>query len=674
MLLANSLKLQFSFWRTKLSAFALFFMTIVSAQTSLELKSSIDRVQPMTGIVFWAENSGDLSTLGNKVQLEYSYLVYSDVVQNRGQYNWGVVDDLLSTAASRGRQVILRFRYTYPGVTSRSVPQYILNSSGYNNRTASVEGSNTFIPDWSSQELQDFTLEFFTNFAARYDNDPRLAFVQVGFGSYSEYHLYDGPFAFGDTFPTKAYQTTFLNHINSVFNNTQWTISIDAADSSTSPLAASASLRNLNFGLFDDSFLHSQHSQNNNEYNRASWLTFGATRANTKVAGGEFSYYSDYDQEHVLDLPNGPHGTSFEEMAALYDITYMIGNDQLSVGQSASRIEDAGMNIGYHFEVTSYTSNGNSTSVTIKNNGLAPIYYDAYPTVGGTRSGTSLKGLISGQSRNFTINDLPDGAGLSIESDRLVSGQEIQYDADLDGGTVVGGGDPIVTIQKRNATGYAIDGGNGGANRQDVYLWSYDPTNPNQQWVEIDRGNGYYSYQKQGTNYCIDGNRGGANKQNVYLWTCGENNYNQHWEKVSAGGGSYKLIKRNASGFTLDGGSGGKDGQTVQLWNSSVTHQNLNWIITPITEAKTAGELNSSKNADISVYPVPVTNELNINLDVYEDFLQLKIIDVTGKTIMEEASITSNKITLDTSTLSSGLYILKAFKADGNQQNMQFVK
>ncbi len=47
----------------------------------------------------------DLSTLGNKVQLEFSYLIYSDVVQNQGQYDWTVVDDLLAAAASRGRQV-----------------------------------------------------------------------------------------------------------------------------------------------------------------------------------------------------------------------------------------------------------------------------------------------------------------------------------------------------------------------------------------------------------------------------------------------------------------------------------------------------------------------------------------------------------------------------------------
>lgn len=417
----------------------LFVTSFLSAQgfVGLQLNSTVDKVQPMTGIVFWSANQGDLNTLGDKVQLEYSYMIYADVVENEGDYDWGVVDDLLSTAAARGRQVILRFRYTYPGERDPSVPQYIRNRSDYTDQTERVEGANTYIPDWSNGELEDFTLEFFTKFAARYDKDPRLAFVQVGFGSYSEYHLYNGDLRFGETFPTKAYQATFLQHVDRVFKETQWSISIDAASSEYTPIANNTTLLNLGYGLFDDSFLHEQHSTSNNEYNRANWLTFGANRADTRAAGGELNYYSQNDQETVLDV-QGPYGFTFEEMAEMYDISYMIGNDQLKY-QSASRIEDAAMATGYHFEVTSFATNGSFTIVTIKNNGIAPLYYDAYPAVNGTRSDTSLKGLLAGQSRTFSINAVAGNQELSIASDRLVSGQEIQFDANLKEGTLAVG-------------------------------------------------------------------------------------------------------------------------------------------------------------------------------------------------------------------------------------------
>jgi len=142
----------------------------------------------------------------------------------------------------------------------------------------------------------------------------------------------------------------------------------------------------------------------------------------------------------------------------------------------------------------------------------------------------------------------------------------------------------FVHITKRNAQGFAIDGGNGGAVGQNVYLWTANENNINQQWVEIDRGNGYFSYQKRGTNYCIGGGNGGANQQNVGLGSCNVNNQNQHWQKVALGDGGYKLIKRNASGFAINGGNNGANGQNVNLYNSSNTSQNLQWYVSPIRE------------------------------------------------------------------------------------------
>lgn len=402
------------------------------------LQSSIDRVQPMTGVVFWTNNSSDLNQLENDVQLEFSYLIFSDVVNDtEGEYDWSVVEQRLNSASNRGHQCILRFRYCYPGQTYPSVPAYIRNRSDYTDQSASIEGSYTFIPDWSNATLQQFTLDFFEEFAKEYDNDPRLAFVQVGFGSYAEYHLYAGPLDLGRTFPTKNYQTQFLNHLGTHFKLTPWNVSIDAADGSRSPFSSNQNLKNLQFGLFDDSFMHSNHSNSNNEYNRASWLFFSEDRWKENVAGGEFSYYSNYDQRNVLNLPDGPHGRSFESFADQYHITYIIGNDQLNY-QPQSRIKSASMAMGYKFEVTEFKSDGNETIVTIENNGIAPIYFDAFPKIDGTRSTLSLKGLLPGESRIFTIaTGLTESSELTIDSDRLVNGQVIQYNADLTG-TILG--------------------------------------------------------------------------------------------------------------------------------------------------------------------------------------------------------------------------------------------
>ena len=217
----------------------------------------------------------------------------------------------------------------------------------------------------------------------------------------------------------------------------------------------------------------------------------------------------------------------------------------------------------------------------------------------------------------------------------------------------------VVHITKRNATGFAIDGDGGAANGQNVYIWAENDNNVNQQWIEIDRGNGYYSYQKVGTNHCIDGNRDGASRQNVYLWQCSDNNQNQHWQKVSVGGNAFKLVKRNAPGFALDGGSNGQNGQNIQLWRSGSTSQNLHWIITPTgTSAKSISQ--SADNKNLKVYPNPVVDVLTVALndDKVTGKITFEISDITGRNLGRKVT-TDKTQEFHLNRLASGVYLLE---------------
>ncbi|WP_299217370.1 RICIN domain-containing protein [uncultured Aquimarina sp.] len=265
--------------------------------------------------------------------------------------------------------------------------------------------------------------------------------------------------------------------------------------------------------------------------------------------------------------------------------------------------------------------------------------------------------FTQGASSDTHFLTLPDGpAGrqrLQVNREGLVRFMSTSSDGSWESFTITEVNTTnIVHITKRNAPDFAIDGMGGGADGQNIYLWEANQNNVNQKWIEIDRGNGYYSYQKQGTNYCIDGNGGGADRQNVYLWTCGENNQNQQWQKVAVGGGAYKLIKRNASGYALDGGSNGTNGQNVQLYNSSSTSQNLHWIITSIDDTK-APEL--SADEAVMLYPNPVVN--TITIERAADSV-ISIYDVNGKKVYS-ATIANNTETIDLSNLPTGLYYAK---------------
>lgn len=379
--------------------------------------SSFTNVQPMTGIVVW---DGNPNANSGAHSLEYSYMLFEDVVSEKGVYDWTVVENKLNDIASRNHQAIIRFRYAYVGQQT-SVPKYIKDLPDYKETKGISEGRETWFPDWSHPELQDFTLEFYEKFAERYDDDNRLAFLQVGFGLWGEYHIYDGPFELGKTFPSKEYQSLFLNRMDTLFTDLHWSISIDVEDGNVTPFREDPSLLDLSFGLFDDSFMAEEHATVNEQ--RFKFLGLETRYVNNPI-GGEFNYYTDHDQQNVLS-PIGPHGESYESFIKRFHTTYMIGNDQYKY-QSVERIKEASINTGYKFEITDFVKTSGTSKITVKNIGTAPIYYDAHLSINGHKATSSLKSVMPGQEKQFTI-DYDGDEDLIIVCDRLLSGQTIDF-------------------------------------------------------------------------------------------------------------------------------------------------------------------------------------------------------------------------------------------------------
>lgn len=383
------------------------------------LVSAIDTVAPMTGIVLWDDNEHVKS---DSIQLEYAYVGYNQIVDSSGNYDWSFLDRKLNTIASRGHQAIIRFYYVYVGKPT-TVPEFIRNLPDYRETQGKSEGKSTSFPDWSHPRLQQFTLDFYEQLAERYQHDARLAFLQTGFGLWAEYHIYDGPFELGRTFPSHEYQNNFAKHMAATFTTLPWMISVDAADSDIAPFSENQDLLQLNFGVFDDSFLCKQHPK----VNALNWKALGADRWQRAPAGGEFSYYNKNDQRQALS-PKGPNGVPFAEAAEQFHISFIIGSDQPEY-QSLQTIRDAGMKCGYRFTIQNLETNGQQTQGICVNTGVAPIYVDAWPAIGDVRAEQSLKFLLPGQSIRFVIPRATDGREFLIASDRLVSGQKIPFES-----------------------------------------------------------------------------------------------------------------------------------------------------------------------------------------------------------------------------------------------------
>lgn len=408
--------------------------------TNVSIKSAVDAVQPSTGLVLWSDNARNRnSNYGKSISLEYAYCLPCKVVtgkiDGKIQYDWSSFNNWLNDVASRNHQAVVRFRYEYPGsrdVDGKSgttaVPDYIKALEGYTETYNKNDDGPTWYADWSNAELQWFTKQFYADFNDVYKNDPRIAFLEVGFGHWSEYHIYGTPIKRGVNYPTDAYQKEFLEYIGGVLQ-IPWLISIDAADRSSSPIVGDNELMALGFGLFDDSFMHQSHEGG---YNEDCWNKIGqSVRWQTGACGGEISYYTSADQRNFLN-PAGMYGVTWEEAAGKYHITFMIANDAPGGKYgTAERFKQASIFCGYNFALTYLAVKGNETVARITNTGVAPIYRDAYLTVGGERSKVSLKGLLPGDELTMNFGRATDGTDVTIESDFILPTQTIQFDADL---------------------------------------------------------------------------------------------------------------------------------------------------------------------------------------------------------------------------------------------------
>ncbi len=212
----------------------------------------------------------------------------------------------------------------------------------------------------------------------------------------------------------------------------------------------------------------------------------------------------------------------------------------------------------------------------------------------------------------------------------------------------------IVHMRKRNDDGFAIDGNHGGDYLQNVYLWSSNFNNINQQWIEIYRGDGYYTYQKVGTEFCIDGNNGGADDQSIYLYKCAENNHNQHWKKVAVDGGYYRLEKRNAPAFAWDGGDPeASDGTDVYLETIDENDQSQHWIFTVLEE----NVKNIVMDKQIMLHPNPFSDLLTVEVENMTS-ANVQVINATGQKVLS-LELTGENNTLDFKGLGAGVYFLK---------------
>ena len=114
----------------------------------------------------------------------------------------------------------------------------------------------------------------------------------------------------------------------------------------------------------------------------------------------------------------------------------MICNDAPRGGVATSeRFREGSMSTGYRFVVKQCETNGSSTRLLVTNEGVAPLYRDAWFAIGDIRSATSLRGLLPGNELWIEIPAKPNrnGSNIQIVSDKVLPQQSIEFKANLKG-------------------------------------------------------------------------------------------------------------------------------------------------------------------------------------------------------------------------------------------------
>ena len=338
-------------------------------------------INPLKGLIAYAEDTSFPQSM------EWFYIGVNEVETAEGVYDWTALEKRLEPIAERGHQAVFRFYYDYPGEDS-GVPQYLTDKYGLEMKPYNEPrrlGGAGLSPDYSNVYFRQSMQNFIAAFGKEYDGDPRIGFITEGLlGFWGEWHNW--PYDEEDSeegdrwkIPTEVYAEVY-NSFDKAFDVTALLVR-----------EPKKGVDNVSFktGYHDDSFAYETLSSDNggNEWGFMQRLKDqGVQNAwQSGCIGGEV-YPSIQDKvfkdfsipflgEHVQDWDR-----CVKETHASWLICDRIKRYQ---GKERENAINASKGLGYDLQVTRafYSDTVGkdmplSVMVEIKNNGVAPFYYD----------------------------------------------------------------------------------------------------------------------------------------------------------------------------------------------------------------------------------------------------------------------------------------------------------
>lgn len=152
---------------------------------------------PMKGLVSYRPAGGGRAR-DFPYSLEWFHIALKDVQTGYNTFDWTLLDQQIADVAARGKQVVFSTYLDYPRhepgtpafLAELTDPPLIKNDYDYNGNGQNG-AARSYSPDYTDPRLQLAVLNYIAALGARYDNDPRVAFISAGLiGFWGEWHTF----------------------------------------------------------------------------------------------------------------------------------------------------------------------------------------------------------------------------------------------------------------------------------------------------------------------------------------------------------------------------------------------------------------------------------------------------------------------------------------------------
>ncbi|AZN39578.1 DUF4832 domain-containing protein [Paenibacillus albus] len=353
---------------------------------------------PYTGFV--VDSESDDAT--QPFRLAHANLKWSDLEPTKGNYAFEEVERMFNFSQWKQRNVklVIRVVLDYPSDEAhKDIPQWLYEELGEKGTKYNIPYGKGFSPDYNSPLLIQYHRQLIKKLADRYNNDPAIAFVELGsLGHWGEWHTYDGEMTNKQIpFPKRVIADQYVQPYIDYFTN--------------KPLMMRRPhviAKKHGMGLFNDAFADRTETVEGflNWYTNGytNWLTQEEEPAmpnfwTSAPSGGEFSsdstLLSDANIEEALREAKLTH---VSWMGPYAPTSEPVG------GPMQNNIDRFLTTIGYRFVITEESHEeemdaGESLHVQLKinNRGVAPFYFRWPLEIGLTDETGAVRTTISTQ-------------------------------------------------------------------------------------------------------------------------------------------------------------------------------------------------------------------------------------------------------------------------------------